>query len=254
MDKNEENNNTTREVSMDGTVLSAAAAAVPAPATAIAIAIPAPGADGATVFQPVDAGTFVVLKWHNAFVCFEGVLLNEFLYPSLNHCAMPVTDTRFVIWNDRQSVCRLIPFSALRKACRRPTPDTAFLSHKNKATLIWDLAATIFPKHIDEWKGRNYRMVGALDSHSPASNAIERCLITKHRLSVPMDMFQTALREVLRTARASEGAKAEESAKSESPHHGAAGPVPAGEQQPHQHQPSHAAHCSSSSSAGKCGQ
>ena len=229
MDKSEGNsnnsNNATNEANMDDAVLNVAAAATAAPA------VPAPAGAGTAAMlpQPASASTFVVFRWNDSFMCFESALLNEFLYPPPNRRAMKATDTRFIIWNDRQSVCRLVPFSALRDACRRPTPDTAFLSHKNKETLIWDLAATIFPSHIEEWRSRNYRMVGALDSHSPSSTTLERHLILVHRLNVPMDMFQKALGETLRIVHGSGGARSGSSDPSSesSPHPGTTDPAPA---------------------------
>jgi len=190
MDKNGgSSNGATNEVDVGDIAPGVAADTTPA-STAGAATIPC---------RPSDhAGTFVVLKWPNSFMCLRGALLDQIAHLGSNRQMVAAASAWIVIWNDHRGVCRLVSFPTALRICNRSAPEVAFLSYNNSPTVLWAMAAEIFPNRIEPLSKYGDHIVGAFDSFSSASARLEHALVLMCRLSVPTDMFQRALEDIVR--------------------------------------------------------
>jgi hypothetical protein len=190
MNKNKgSNNNAMNEVNTDDAALNVAADVTPAFAASAATA----------PCRPADhTGTFVVLKWSNSFMCLRGALLDKIAHLGSNRQMVAAASAWIVIWNDHRGICRLVSFPTALRICSRSVPEVAFLSYNNSATMLWDIMTKIAPNHIEALKKYSDRIVGAFDSFSSASARLEHALVLMCRLSVPTDMFQRALEDIVR--------------------------------------------------------
>lgn len=97
-----------------------------------------------------------------------------------------------VLWNNREGICRIMLLQTLLDGWRKIPPRYAFLSNHNENDLLRNVFRSIFPRHTD--KLSSYDLVGAVDTCSQSSRAMEQRMMLQHRINVPPQLLQDLVR------------------------------------------------------------
>eukprot|EP01087_Luapelamoeba_hula_P001572 TRINITY_DN1128_c0_g1_i2.p1 TRINITY_DN1128_c0_g1~~TRINITY_DN1128_c0_g1_i2.p1 ORF type:complete len:422 (-),score=104.31 TRINITY_DN1128_c0_g1_i2:1421-2686(-) len=126
--------------------------------------------------------------------------------------ARPTVDAAntHVMWNNKDGICRVMPLQAMIRGWRRCTPQFVFLSQRNEDGLFDTLFREVFPNNLDRLP--HFNLVGAVDSCSTSSRALEQRLLLVHRINVPTrvlaDLVRTTRQEIAERDRARQAAAA----------------------------------------------
>ena len=154
--------------------------------------------------KPDGLTQVAILKWDGKWMCltlsalyvYKREILNQLLdeegrnledEPSFTHPIDPKISQ--VIWNDRKGKCRITPFQTILDGWTHTPPKFKLLTSSNQANLFNKLYKQIYPQY--ENKIPHLDIIGAVDSVSLRSRAVETNLLNSLGVEVSQDILDT---------------------------------------------------------------